>query len=568
MEKTEERLEFLKRRRSDRLINKPLWPEKEELGYLINFFKTKIGIVRSALFFLLAQGVLEVFLIVISHRYLKNSYLTLNNLNLLYLISLFSLLYLITAFLAVKKERLLIIRLINDVRSRWFKLFLHKRPEENNLEKKSYFIAKISYHLPLLATGLSNSLAGSIRLLLFLTIMVLLALIFNLKLFWFILGALILSISLGLLAAWVSYNYVTRETTFYSSIIRLMDFSLSDWQFVKKFKRERAVAHEFDELVELDTHFRVRRDLWLRFSASIVFILLIFLSFFASNMSNSIEYFFGTASFDTRFIVVVAFVYFSRLLYEAVRVGLYSIPLFLGLKLSTPRFKPRHLGKNCRLSAKLLEFKSTKNKLYKQAKIYQTFHYIFKRGGRYLLYSQNSLSRNSLAQVFSGLAVFGRRAWIIKSSGKRYFYNEFFDKYQAVFYLDPKFNSNRSILETILGKEKGKITDQEFIDLSNLVNSHKQLRDIFFEKEDWRFLASKFCISSYNIFLIQLLHCLCYKPYMMVIDSEFIRADEEKIWDLIKLTNKLLPETTLLIFGDRDNNKIQYDEVYSIEKNT
>ncbi len=564
MENIKEKIKFLRRRRSDRLINKPLWPEKEEVNYLLGFFKSKKRLLQSALFFLVIQGVLEVLLIVISHRYLKSSYLAINNRYLLYVISLVSLFYLSTAFLAVKKERTLIVRLINDVRSRWFRLFLHKRPEENNLEKKSFFMAKVSYHLPLLATGLSNSLAGSIRFVLFISIMLLLAVIFSFKLLWFVLAAIILSLTLGLLATWVSYNYVTRETTFYSSIIRLMDFSLSDWRFVKKFKRERAIAQEFDELVELDTYFRVRRDLWLRFSVSIVFVLLVFISFFASSLSNAIEYFFGTASFDTRFIIVIAFVYFSRLLYEAVRVGLYSIPLFLGLKLATPRFSPRRLGKNKELSSNLLEFKSTKTRLYKQLKKYQAFNYIFKKSGRYLFYTDNQLTSGALAQVFSGLSVYGRRSWVIKAEGKRYFYNEFFDKYKAVFYIEPNFNSERSLLETILGKEKGSISDEEFLALSSLVNSHEQLRDIFYEKEDWRFLASKFCTNSYNIFLVQFIHCLITRPYMMVIDAQFLSIDNEKIISLIKLANELLTETIIIVFANKNNNIINYDEIFPL----
>lgn len=564
MENIKEKIRFLRRRRTDRLLNKPLWPEKEELNYLTGFFKAKKKLWRTALFFLITQAVLEVLLIVVSHRYLKTSFGLFNNRYLLYVISLLALLYLTTAFLAVKKERSLVVLLINDLRSRWFRLFLHKRPEENNLEKKSFFLAKVSYHLPLLASGLSNSLAGFIRYLLFIAIILLLAVVFSFKLLWFALGALILSLILGTLAAWISYNYVTRETTFYSSIIRLMDFSLSDWKFVKKFKREKAIGQEFDELVELDSYFRVRRDLWLRFSVSVVFVLLVFISFFASSLANTLEYFFGTASFDTRFIIVIAFVYFSRLLYEAVRVGLYSIPLFLGLKLATPRFSPRHLGENSKLMSSTLSFKSGKNKLYQTAKKYQSFNYRFKKGGRYLFYTSNQLVSRALAQVFSGVAVYGRRAWLLKTESGRYFYNEFFDKYQAVFYLDPQFNSERSILETVLGKEKGSISDAEFLALSSLVNSHPQLRDIFSAKEDWRFLASKFCITTYQVFLIQFIHCLIKQPYMMVIDAAFITANDPKIWSLIKLGDELLKETVIVVFANENNKLINYHETYPL----
>jgi ABC-type multidrug transport system fused ATPase/permease subunit len=564
MASIKEKIRFLRRRRSDRLLNRPIWPEKEDLDYLFAFFLKQKVLLIAGLLFLILQALLEIALIVISHRYLKSSHFALNNNLLFLLIVVIASAYLLMAFLAIKKERELVIRLINDVRSRWFRLFLHKRSSEYDIEQKSFFIAKISYHLPLLSTGVSNSLVGFVRWLLFVGVIIFIAFIFSYKLLWFAFGALLLSIGLGILAAFISHHYITRETTFYSHIIRLMDFNLSDWKFVKKFHQERQVGKKFDELVELDTYFRVRRDLWLRFSVSLVFVLLVFFSFFGSSLANQIEYFFGTASFETRFIMIIALIYFSRLLYESVRVGLYSVPLLLGIKLTIPRLRPRRLGLHKNIRSQFISFSVQKAKLFKQSQKYQSFQFNFQVKGRYLILGSDNSSLNSLAKIFTGEAVYGRRAWIVKQSHNRYFYNEFFDKFGGFFYIDPEFRSSRSLLETVLGKNKDDIKEEEFLILDQLINSYPLLRGIFSEKEDWRLSARHFCINPYNIFLIQALHCFMAKPYLVSIDQAWLSLGDKRIEQLIKLMHELLPKSIILIFANQNNNIIEYDEIYSL----
>lgn len=567
MVSNQEKIKLLRRRRVQRLENRPLWPSREHLDYLFKFFSKQRRLLYFSLTCLFLQGLFEVALILISHRYLKSSYgigLAVSTKALLILILIIAALYLSMSFGAIKSERVLIIRLINDLRARWFKLFLYKRPEEYSLENKGMLIAKVSYHLPLLSTGLANSLAGAIRWLMFVAILLFLSFVFGYKLLIFALIAIIVGLLVAAIGALVSYRFVTKETTFYSQIIRLLDFNLSDWRFVKTFKRERAVVKEFDSLVELDSYFRVRRDLWLRFSVSLVFIFLVLISFGAGTWNNRLEYFFGAASLDTRFVMIIALVYFSRLLYESLRVGLYSVPLALGLKLSVPEFAPRHLGAGKELKAKSLIFSSTKTKLFKRSTAYRSFKFEFKRGERYLVNGRLRSGRSLLARLLAGQAVYGRRAWVIKLTKKRYFYNEFFDKYGGFYYFDPKFSSERSLLETVLGKEKTSVSALDLSRASTLVNQYPQLREIFGEREDWRYRADKFCINTKNVFLIQAIYCLLNPPYLITIDNAFLDREDDDINSIISLLDKLLPQTIIVVFAGAKDKSFNYQKTYEI----
>jgi len=567
MVSNQEKIKLLRRRRVQRLDNRPLWPSREHLDYLFKFFYKQRRLLYFSLACLFLQGLFEVALILISHRYLKSSYginLAVSTRALLILILIIAALYLSMSFGAIKSERVLIIRLINDLRARWFKFFLYKRPEEYSLENKGMLIAKVSYHLPLLSTGMANSLAGAVRWLMFIAILLFLSFVFGYKLLIFALIAIIIGLLVAAIGALVSYRFVTKETTFYSQIIRLLDFNLSDWRFVKTFKRERAVVKEFDSLVELDSYFRVRRDLWLRFSVSLVFIFLVLISFGAGTWNSRLEYFFGAASLDTRFVMIIALVYFSRLLYESLRVGLYSVPLALGLKLSVPEFAPRHLGANKDLKAKSLIFSSTKTKLFKRSSSYRAFKFEFKRGERYLVNGGLRSGRSFLARLLAGQAVYGRRAWIIKLAKKRYFYNEFFDKYGGFYYFDPKFSSERSLLETVLGKEKTSVSALDLSRASTLVNQYPQLREIFGEREDWRYRADKFCTNTKNIFLIQAIYCLLNPPYLITIDNAFLDREDDEIKSIISLLDKLLPHTIIVAFAGAKDASFNYQKTYEI----
>ena len=367
MDITREQIKLLMRRRGERSDNTLLWPTRDNIGYLRRFFQSHKRLGLAALIFLFFQGCLEISLIVISHRYLKGTgklYATLSDRNLLAVLLALSVVYLVVYFLAIKSERTFIIRLINDLRLKWFKLSLHQPAGENNLEEKGVLLAKISYHLPLLSTGLTNSVIGAIQWLLLMIILAFLCLIFGYKFLWLLLPVLLISVIIAAAAFFVSRNYVSRETTFYSKIIRLVDFSLSDHHFTKLFGRERTILKEFNYLVDLDSYFRVRRELWMRFGGGVVFVLLIFLSWTLGLFTKQINTFFAVSATDTKFALIIFIIYFSRLLYESLRIGLYMVPFFLGLALSVPLENAKKLGREDRPNFKELAFKSMKVKFF------------------------------------------------------------------------------------------------------------------------------------------------------------------------------------------------------------
>ncbi len=563
----QKKIKLLRRRRGERMENLPLWPTRSDFAYLLNFFRRHKKLIIRALIFLAGQGILEVILILLSHRYLKNGgqiYGLMSNSRVFVFIGLSSLIYLLVSYFAIKSERTLVIKLINNLRLKWFQLSLNQKPEKASLDNKGLLLAKISYHLPLLAMGFTNSLAGSLRWLLYTIILLFLCFVFSTHLLVFFLAGLLLNILIGAAGYYISRYYVSRETTFYSKIIKLVDFTLSDWQFTKYFHRERATVTDFNNLVDLDSYFRVRRDIWLRFGASIVFILIIFLGWIFSVYDQEISTFLATAATNDKFTMIIFTVYFSRLLYESLRVGLYSVPFTFGLSLSIPKFSPAELGANKLPDFSEIIFKSAKTKLFKKSKYYQNLKFTFAAGKKYLITGLRRGGKSSLAKLLSGRGEYGRRAWIIKVNNKRYFYNDFFGKYTSFYYIDPKFKSERTLLEVVAGKEKNRISQEEFALISELINKHEELKDIFFVKEDWRLKAHKLIDNPKNNLLLQVAYCLVNKPFFIAVDNYWADLADADCDALLRLLADNLPDSIVVFFAKANDKKISVSEHYEI----
>jgi ABC-type multidrug transport system fused ATPase/permease subunit len=471
--------------------------------------------------------------------------------------------YLIFSFQAIKSERTLAVRLINNLRAKWFRLSLEKVGDER-LEDKSWLIAKISYHLPLFSMGLANSFLGFIRWLLLFFVLLLICLIYGLASLWLLGLAVLMSVLVFGIAYFVSKNYVSKETTFYSKIIRLIDFSLSDWRFIKFFSRESKTLEDFDRLVDLDSYFRVRRDLWLRFGASLVFVLVIVLGGLASLSGIRGLAFLSENSLDQKFIFAIFFLYFSRLLREGLKVGLYLPPLLLGMLLSIPVRSPKKFFKKHFFQAPQLVFKSAKVKFYPKAKYHKNLNFSFSKGGRYLIFGERRTGKTSLAKLFTGQGEYGKRAWLIKVSDRRFFYHDFFDRFSGFYFIDPKFFSVRTILEVITGQERARISPEQLSSVAELVREKGLLADLFFEREDWRQSAEKLLRNTKGGLLLQVIYCLVNRPGLIAVDNYWLEQDDQEFERLLKLLASELPNSVIVYFSRTKNQLLDFQEVYEI----
>lgn len=566
MEKIKGQVNIIRKKRMRSSETTPLQPNRKQLLYFFRLLRRLKNLVFSALSLLVVQILLEFFLIFLSYRYLKINQErgVIGSDYYFFILAALSAVYLVVTFLAIKQERVLMIKIVNVLRQSWFSRFL-KKIGPGMIEEKSLLLAKFSYHLPLLSMGLKNFLAGSVRWLLLVFVLLMLSFLYGLHALPLVLAVLAINIALGFLAYYIARKYVSGEVSFYSKIIRLADNSLSDWQFTKFFHRERATENDFNHLVNLDSYFRVRRDLWMRYGVSLIFVSILIVGSFFNFFSDIANNFFLENTLDQQFIFAVFFLYFSRLLYESLRVGLYCPPFLIGTALSVPLKGGKRIEKLRKYQGSSINFYSSKIKLFRHSSSYQKMDFSLQKGGRYIIKGGRRSGKSALAKLMVGQGEYGRRAWVIKSEGKRFFYNEFFGIFSGFYLISPNFYSEKNILEVIAGKERSRISDVDFSRIVDQAEKSGLIKNLLFEKEDWRQMAGKLAGNSLGSLSLQVAHCLENRPSLVAIDNHWLDLNDKEIDRLLVILNQFLPESILVFFSTADrSNFLNFTSHYEI----
>jgi len=232
--------------------------------------------------------------------------------------------------------------------------------------------------------------------------------------------------------------------------------------------------------------------------------------------------------------------------------------------LSVPAQNPKKLGQGKFPDFQELAFKSAKTKFFKRDHYHKQINFSFKAGGRYLVTAPHRSGKTFLAKFLAGGSLYGRRAWIIKVGQQRFFYNDFFDNYSGFYFIDPFFMSQRTLLEVATGKEKRYLTNADLLRVSERINSRPELKDIFFEKDDWRLKSHKFLTNAKNILLLQILYCLEKKPFLIAVDNYWLDYDDSEIEALLNLLRRELTSSIIVFFATKRRDDNIYDYYYEV----
>jgi hypothetical protein len=532
--------------------------------YIFAFINRNKIIFYSVLILLLTQGIIEALLVFIS----KNKLSFNNNLSSDYFWKTFILLivaFALNSFFAIKQEKTLIIRFINDLRRRIFKNYLGNSVEKIDFSGQADLIAKISYHLPLISSGVSNSIVGIFRWLIYFLSALLVVIFSGLNVVviipFFLLSSLIITVT----AYFIVKQYISQEVTFYSQIIRHSNLSLSEKQFVKNFNLENDVLNKFDDLVRFDSVFRVRRDLWIKMVFRSVFILLILVSVLTNLFYSEVASWINLISPDKKFLYFFLLIYVSRLFMESARIGLYFFPAQLGISLSNIKTNKSKQRQDLIRINQSLSFNSRKTKIYKEGKYIKKLAYNFTKGARYLFYSHNYLLKKYLAFLLAGRSAYKNKAVFVKVDGKRLSFLDFQKSFSSVFAIDPDFYSEKSLLEIIVGR------DREFTDFSettkaiSLLENNRKITSFFSSDNNLSLSSKNIWLNHLSSFALHYMHCVFSRPDLVIIDSRYLDENDENINLMIKKLSEELPQSIIIVFASDKNDFLNYDKIIYLD---
>jgi hypothetical protein len=467
------------------------------------------------------------------------------------------LIYLLVGYFTIRWEKTLTVRLLNDLRRRWFKNIL-RQPEQNITDDdRENLIAKLSYHLSLLQLGFTSAGVGLVNWLLLSLALVILGWLIGPKVLLLIGGVIILGVFLMIIGYLVAKKYVSREQTLYTKIIKHLLNSVYNLSLLQDQSRETWALKKLDKLVSLDSWFRVRRDLWMKFGNNILFavILLAGVGFYVSQLYWP---FWAQWSVDSLFFYGLVAVFLLRFLYLSLRIGLFLVPLRLGLILSIPRRQPR--SPRHKTSFRSLCLQATKARFWPGDTYQKKIKFCFKSGERVLLVDDFRPRLDSLAGLLVGLGGNNTKPWIFKVDGRRYLYQDWFKLYANNYFVSPLRRASGTLAEFLLGKAAENITADE------LEKIFRQLR----VSEVWSFIFSSNKQLTKKITdyypgllergLLQLAYCYLNHPGVIIIDSYWVDLNDQRFNQALRLLAEKLNKSVIILLSTRENNILSYDQ--------
>jgi ABC-type transport system involved in cytochrome bd biosynthesis fused ATPase/permease subunit len=319
--------------------------------------------------------------------------------------------------------------------------------------------------------------------------------------------------------------------------------------------------------MELDKHFRVRRQLWLQYCNRVLYGLILLFGI----LLYFIQIFWPFIEFDSLNNVASSAIilgFYTHLLFSAARVGIFFEAFRLGLYLSLPRFSYDKVAKgikkapswnNLRLNSKRIKFSSYGENI-------KNFELNIKKNDRLSIYGKGNYGKTTLARIITGQKCskninFKLDKFRISSKDWcSYKSNNYFIS------ANPTFDT--SIGEYLLGKRKALITRHDFDSIFSNLKQHR-IFDFLLAHND--LLGKRIVthdLSTTEIVLLQIAHCLINQKSVIAIDHVCLDLeDNEKIIKGLQILDKNSPKTAIIYSSSIKNNLFTYDKTYQLSKN-
>ncbi len=535
------------------------------LRFIGRFLGRNRALAISAVLLIFSQGVIEVLLIFFSKNRLSSSSVNQSSDLFWWLVACAALVFIFSSFFSIKQEKTLVVLLINDLRRKIFKSYLNKPVDHMSAEGKASLIAKISYHLPLVSMGASNAFFGIIRWFIYLPIILVISYFLEINIF--VAGAVFIGLSFLIigLSYFLVRHYVSREVTFYSQIIRHIDTSLTEKHFFKNFRLEKSVINKLDDLVALDSIFRVRRDLWFKMGFKVMFIVFLLGAMLGQVFYGGIISHINLISPSLKFLYLLLAIYFSRLTYESLQIGLYLFPAKLGLSLTNIR-----TGRTTRPSDKLriksaLVFYSQKMKLFREGKYYNKIEWAFGFPGRYLIKGSSSSGKTTLARIMADQATYNSKAIKVRLDGQRLDYQKYTQLFSNFYFFDPRFYSEKNLLEIMAGASRDNISAETIDMVMKTTSDQPFLSKLISPSKNFSSSAKKLWSNPPAAFALHVLACLIKKPDLVIIDNFWIDLNYPEIEEALKILDRYLPDSIIILFSRISNDILNYQKIYDLD---
>lgn len=530
--------------------------------HVLHFLKTYRAFVYGLCALLITQLLVETALIIIGRHY---SYFDTSSVVYSYvgwIIAVLSSVFLLVSFFALKYERTLIVYFANHIRKRLFASYIYGHASSSRARAR--LIAQISYHVPLVSLGVSHVFFGVLRIVLYGGVVGILAYVGNFSV-WIYSGVYVLVCGVVFLFAYFFSRYWTsQEVTYYSRIMQGIEIDASDTDFITMFGQKERILTMFDRLVEFDSFFRIRRDVFMGIGYAVVFVLVLICSIVVHAHPQILNSVITSPYSAERIVVIFLFVYISRALVQAYRAGLYIFPARLGLFLTlrSTRTSPVH-KKDISLSGKSIRFHARKTKLFFESPYYRRMDFLFHPGDRILIQGDNLSGKTSFARMCAGISAYTPRAFTITVGEERLDFFQWRARVaREVYVYDPSIRTERSLIEYIVGKVKEDISAEEFASVIAHIHNYPSIVALVAPDGNYNVSARHVLSNPIQACALHILHCIVSKPSFIIIDNFWIDLNYPRIRDMMQILDTAVPSSIILVCSRVSNEYFSYTQHY------
>lgn len=570
MEKINQQNELYKARVEVRQESGYLYIDKKQYVFLYTFLKKNKKLIFLATGFLALQVFLEILFFSLSHTVLnattKPFYQRFSTVFLAGVIVAI-LFYVASVYLSIYYERKFVLGLTNRVRAKMFSNLLNKEESKVSTRDRLGIITKISYHLSLFTLGLDNAGVSFVRWFFYFSAIVIYIIVFDFSYLPYLLAVLFGSVLLYFISYKIANKYISKEAASYSRVVEHIVHSFYNFPLVKKLGLEKQAESTLEGVVKVDTYFRIRRDIWIRFSSKVIVIILIVALAIYSILKN----FYSINIHLTSNVLLqgVVFVYIIRLFYLIVRVGLYTIPFKIGVCLCVPKDNFSLPLPRQNWDWQQLTFLSNKVKLFPESNYFKDFRVSFTKGSRYLFYSPLSFAgKTSLAQLFSGHSTFSRHSFLVKIEEERMAYNQWAELFSSRYLFSIYTSAYSTVGEFLFKKISREITNDDIMQLNSIITEHDVFSNFSLANNFLTNPIEDYATNYITLFKLHVLFCLLHKPDLIVVDNLWLDLNYQEINDMLILLDQLLKESTVAVFSRQINQKLKYNKIYEIKSSS
>jgi len=545
---------------------RPFFLSKNQKNYLRTFARKNKKLLFSAFILIIGTVFLEVSIPLILHFAIeKNVLLFKHNIFIKGFLTLTSVLviYLFISYFQIQTQKTFIVHFLNKLRENWFAQILSKKPLHIKHYDKAKLLTKISYHFGLVQMGIQSTFFPAFEFLTLLGGLFFITAFLGIKLIFFLIGITVLNILIMFIGYIISKYYVSKDQTLYSKILMYISNIVDEFHHIKLHNKEKSVLKNFKELVDIDTFFRIKRELWMKFGRNILAVSVSFV--IGAGYILEMYYPFLTIANKMQGIVYTILLgLIIKLLYYSLQIGLYSFPLRLGLFLCVPEKSNPNSIKTIKTS-KNITFQAKNKKLFFQNKKQDSI-FNFIKGERILFQTKNEQVKDYFFQLFSGnLKKQKSQEWVVKMDGnQRLLYNKWSKLIQNIYFISPSFQSELSFSEILNDIDQKDFSQKQIFLIMEKLSSIKELSFLFDNTRSIAHTTTKHDFSFIQKALLQMAYCLLYPPDILLLDSVWLDINNSDINSLINILHKKLKKTTIICFSSQTNTILPYDQKHII----